>query len=279
MVNQKSSTVKRRILASVSGAAVAVIIGIYPWINIVIRFVLLNLITSILILHIAFGRMKKADLLKQVIVLYLITYFIGGLINSIYYNTNLKLQLIHMGNSVTFSNISWSFIGGVILLVIPGALLILWFFRIIQSDSRETFEVELMINQHSIGTKGFMDTGNCLYEPIFKKPVIIIENAILETLIPPECLQEYRVVKCGFENREQQPWEWNTLNNSMLRYRIIPYQSIGKPQGMMLGLILDKVLIHKGKETLCIEKVTAAICDNHLSTKDEYHVILHKELF
>lgn len=278
-VNQKSSPVVRRLLASAFGAIVAAILGIYPWINIIIRFILMNMVTSIIMLLITFGRMKKVDLLKQVIALYLITYFLGGLMNSFYYNTNFKLHLIHVGNAIDYSNISWNFLGVVILIVIPAALLILWVFRLAQSNNRDTYEVELIIHQHSLATKGFMDTGNCLYEPIFKKPVIIIENSILENLLPRECLQEYKEVKCGFENSEQHIGEYNIGNKSMLRFRIIPYQSIGKPQGMMLGLILDRVLIHRGKEILCIEKVTAAICDNRLSTKEEYHVILHKGLF
>jgi stage II sporulation protein GA (sporulation sigma-E factor processing peptidase) len=69
-----------------------------------------------------------------------------------------------------------------------------------------------------------------------------------------------------------------TMKKLLLRLRIIPYSSIGQAQGMMFGLMLDHLVIHTGKETFCCNKITAAISDNSLSPKEEYHVILHKEL-
>lgn len=278
-VNSKNSSVKRRLIASVIGAGATVLVSIFPWMNIIIRFIIMNLITSVLMLLTAFGSMKKIDLLKQVITLYLLTYFIGGLMNSIYYHTNARLQLMKLGNDLTFSNISWKFVAIIMLAAIPAVILILWVFRWYQSGIRETFDIELFYQSKSVHTKGFMDTGNCLYDPVFKKPVIIIENSLLENLLTPEYRKEYEHVKSCMEHNAAS-LDTNDYHTGMsLQLRIIPYQSIGKPQGIMFGLVLDKLLIHRGKEVLCNEKVTAAICDNHLSTKDEYHVILHKELF
>ncbi|HWT74407.1 MAG TPA: sigma-E processing peptidase SpoIIGA [Mobilitalea sp.] len=277
-VNRKNSLVRRRLLAAALGGASAVIIGIFPWMNIILRFIFMNVVTSVLMLLIAFGRMKKAELLKQVITLYLITYFIGGLMNSIYYNTNVRLQLIHLGNSIVFSNISWKFIIAIMILLFPAVLILLWMYRCYRSGIREIYDVELVYLSKTIGTKGFMDSGNCLYDPIFKKPVIIMENNLLEKLLLPELYQEYENIKNGMEGNEIAVGEQNTGSSHLLNLRVIPYQSIGKPQGMMLGLVLDKVLIHKGKETLCNEKVTAAVSDNPVSVKEDYHVILHKEL-
>ncbi len=277
-VNRKSSKNRRLIGAAATGALFAVFVSIYPWINVLLRFVLMNIIASIVMLLIAFGRMKKRELIKQMVALYLITYFAGGLLNSIYYHTNLRNHLINFGNALIFSDISWLFVIIMMLLLIPITISILWLYRWYKSTEREIYEVELFFNHQIVQTKGFMDTGNCLYDPIFKKPVMIIENSILERLVTSELLKDMNHVRLTMEGHNLDGEQCNIGGEYAHRIRFIPYQSIGKARGMMIGLILDKVLIHTDKETICNEKVTAAIGDNHLSTKDDYHVILHKEL-
>ena len=162
---------------------------------------------------------------------------------------------------------------------VPAVVLILWVFRWYQSSIRETYDIELFFQKNIVHSKGFLDTGNCLYDPIFKKPVIIVENSLLENLLTQEDRKEFEILKSSMAESATSLGQLNSNMNLVLNLRMIPYQSIGKPRGVMPGLVLDKLLIHRGKEILCSEKVTAAICDNQLSTKDEYHVILHKELF
>jgi stage II sporulation protein GA (sporulation sigma-E factor processing peptidase) len=123
-----------------------------------------------------------------------------------------------------------------------------------------------------------MDSGNCLYDPVFKKPVMVVENSLIRDLLPSGTYLEFEAARKFMEQAGPDHRPPDLSNEHVLRFRFIPYQSIGKMQGMMLGLVLDKVLIHTEKETVCNEKVTAAICDNHLSAKDDYHVLLHKEL-
>ena len=277
-VNRRESKFARRGLAAILGAFVAAIVGIFPWMNIIIRFLLMNVTASALMLLIAFGRMKKMELLKQIITFYLITYFVGGLMNSVYYHTNMRRYLITNLNHLAFSNISYTFVITVILVVIPITILLLWLFRWYQSDIRETLEIELFFADRSIRTKGLMDTGNCLYDPIFRKPVIIVEEELLQDLLSLELHNEFDTAKRFMEGEKTDTEQLEDGKGQLLPIRIIPYQSIGKVQGMMLGLVLDKVLVHNGKETRCNEKVTAAICENQLSPKNEYHAILHKEL-
>lgn len=277
LINKKSSKIRRLIIGAACGALFAVVLSVFPWINIVIRFLIMNIIASAIMILIAFGKMKKTDLLKQIIVLYLITFFVGGLINSVYYHTQFRVKLINFGNSLVLSNISWIYVIIVMLLLIPTTILLLWIRRWYRSNERETYEVELYYNDRSIHTIGLMDSGNCLYDPIFRKPVMVIENSVLEELLPPELLEDLKLAKEYMEDKELSR-QWEAGSEHAKRFRFIPYQSIGKTKGMMLGLILDKVLIHTGKETVSNERVTVAICDNLLSAREDYHVILHKKL-
>jgi stage II sporulation protein GA (sporulation sigma-E factor processing peptidase) len=99
----------------------------------------------------------------------------------------------------------------------------------------------------------------------------------MEELLTPEDLSSIEKAKQYLGSAEYDMANWDLDTNQILSLRFIPYRSIGKT-GILLGIKLDKVLINTGKETVCNEKVTAAICDNRLSTKENYHVILHKEL-
>lgn len=276
-VNRKSSNIPRLIGAAAVGGVVAVIVGIFPWMDVVIRFLLMNIAASILMILIAFGRCKPPDLFKQVVVLYLITYFVGGLINSIYYHINFKLLLMKLGNGMIFSNIPMKFVVITFLVLTPAVLLLIWLLRWYQNNSPQTFEVELVLEDRKICTRGLMDTGNCLYDPIYKRPVMVIEDSLIEKLLSTEFRKELEEAKNYVQRNDFDISKWNMESEHLLRLRFVPYRSVDKT-GMMLGLILDKVLIHTGKETICNEKVIAAICENHLSTKDNYHVILHTGL-
>jgi stage II sporulation protein GA (sporulation sigma-E factor processing peptidase) len=277
-VNRKRSNGTRLIGAAATGAFFAVLVSIFPWMHVILRFAVMNVAASVLMIYIAFGRLKITDLIKQVITLYLITYFVGGLMNSIYYNTNLRLYLLKLGNSLTWSNISWKFVIIVMILILPAVLFLLWLLRWYQSNVREIYEVELILENRSIHTKGFMDSGNCLYDPIFQRPIMVVESTLMEELLSEEFYKDFNNAKQYLEGNNLNRDHWEIGKDHELRFRFIPYQSIGKTQGMMLGLILDKILIRTGKETICNEKVTTAICDNKLSTKDDYRVILHKGL-
>jgi stage II sporulation protein GA (sporulation sigma-E factor processing peptidase) len=277
IISRKDSRMIRRISAAAIGAFTAALTGIFPWMNVIVRILILNIGAAYLMLLMAFGRMKKADLIRQLISLYLITYSIGGLINSIYYDTNARVSLIRLGNMI-YSSISWKPVIITALFLIPAVLLFRWFSRWYRGCNSETLEVELFLDGRSLVTKGLVDSGNNLYDPVFHRPVIILENRLLDELLSPEKLRNLTAVKSSIEGKNSSLEEYLPDGVELLHLRMIPYQSIGNRHGMMLGLVLDKVLIHQGVETSCNEKVTAAICDNCLSTKDEYHVILHKEL-
>lgn len=276
-VNRKNSNKLRLICAAAVGGMIAVIIGIFPWMNILVRFILMNVVGSVLMVSIAFGRLNFTDLLKQVVAFYLITYFVGGLINSIYYYTDVRLFLLNLGNGLKFSNISWKFVIITALLIMPVGILTIRFFRWYLNNAPQTLEVELIMEDRRIHTKGLVDTGNCLYDPIYKKPVMVIENSLMEKLLSTEFRKELEEAKIYVQGNDFDISQLKMESEHLLRLRFIPYQSVDKT-GMMLGLILDKVLIHTGKEIICNDKVIAAICDNRLSSKDNYHVILHTGL-
>lgn len=276
-VNRKSSNLLRMTLSASVGAVSAVFVGIFPWMNVLLKFCIIYIAASVLMISIAFGKLLWTDLIKQLIVLNLITYFVGGLMNSIYYHTNFRLYLVNLGNGVIFSNISALFVVVTAIAIVFIALLILRLLRIYKDHAPETYEVELILENRSVLSRGLMDSGNCLYDPIYKRPVMVIDNTLMNELLTTEFRKDLEEARNYMESNDYDTSQWNISTEHVLRLRFVPYRSVGK-SGMLPGIKLDKVLINTGKETICNENVTAAICDNRLSTKEEYHVILHKDL-
>ncbi len=275
-VNKKNSSKLRITLAAAAGAAFTVVLSIFPRMNTVLKFAMMYIAASLLMIIIAFGRLGIADLMKQWLVLNLITYFIGGFMNSVYYHTRLRMILINEGGNI-FSNISVVYVIIAICAVTVVALFLLWLLRLYQIHRPLVYEVELILEEHCVKTKGLMDTGNCLYDPISRKPVMVVENSLMEELLTPKARQDMEAAKSYLEGKSDEMPLWQS-DNKAFRFRFIPYRSIGKA-GMLLGIRLDKVMIYTDKESICNERVTVAICDNRLTDgKKDYHVILHKEL-
>lgn len=273
-VNKKHSSKLRMTLAAMLGAVSAVIIAVFPWMNEIYKFIIMYLLASILMIFIAFGKLSISDLIKQWIVLNLITYFVGGLMNSIYYHTKLRALFI-IGKGNVFSNISIVYVVLTIVIITIIALFVIWLLRLYQIHKPLIYDVELILQDRRVLTKGLMDTGNCLYDPFNKSPVMVIENTLMEDLLTDKIKQEMDKAK-SYLNGEIDEIPWNHEDNAF-PFSFIPYRSVGKT-GMLLTARLDKVMVFTGKESICNEKVTVAICDNRLTGNDDYHVILHKEL-
>lgn len=294
-VNRKRSNLLRLCGGAILGGLFAVLISLLPWINSGSGFIfssfyikgisiLIKIIAIPLMLIISFGKLKWTDMLKQGISLCLITYIVGGLMNSIYYDTTLRLDMLNLGNTILLSNISWTFVAIGMVIVVVLSVVLFFLMSLYRRKEKEIYEVELSLEGRNIRTKGLYDTGNCLYDPLYHKPVIVIERSVMEELLSKEYLDEFDNTKNYLKGLGGSEEMATTLEQSpvakklLLRLRIIPYSSIGKAQGMMYGLMLDQLVIHMGKETICCQRVTAAISENSLSPKEEYHVILHKEL-
>lgn len=266
-VNKKQSSVLRMSLAAALGAISAVIIALYPWMNQIFKFIIMYVFASIIMILLAFGKLSTSDIIKQWIVLNLITYFVGGLMNSIYYHTSLRALSINKGG-LMYLLITVSLITIITLFVI-------WFLRLYQVHRPLIYDVELLLNDRKIRTKGLMDTGNCLYDPIHRSPVMVIEKNMMDNLLTDKIKEEMDKAK-KYLNGEISEMPWDYADDGF-RFNFIPYRSVGK-SGMLLTIRLDKVIIYTGYESICNEKVTVAICDNKLADKSDYHVILHKEL-
>ena len=96
-----------------------------------------------------------------------------------------------------------------------------------------------------------MDTGNKLYDPIFHKPVILVDEKMIREMLAV-CKKEYPE-----------------------KLHFIPFHSVGKENGILEGLSFDQVSIKWQDKQLKFQNVIAASTKENLYKGKEYQVIFH----
>ncbi len=137
-----------------------------------------------------------------------------------------------------------------VLLFIGVAIAYLKYCR--RKDAKDVYcDVEILDKGKKVQVKALYDTGNVLQEPISGKPVSIVEKEVMEAL-------------GGLEH--------NT------NYKYIPFHSVGKENGMLIGMEVDGLKIYKKGE--CIERYCeiVALYEGQLSTDGRFRMILHQGL-
>lgn len=148
--------------------------------------VFFKLILSIIIVYISFNAQNIKQLGKDVLIFYLTSFVFGGAAYALIYVV--KPQEILMKNGLFLGTYP---LKTVILGAILAFAIILTAFKIVKTKISQKdilYDIEININNKKILTKGMIDTGNLLKEPITNTPVVILEHTLLYECIPKEIL-------------------------------------------------------------------------------------------
>jgi len=125
--------------------------------------------------------------------------------------------------------------------------------------------------------EALLDTGNQLSDPLSRAPVIVVEYDAVRTLLP-EAVQR---LLSGGDGREP---DYASLLESLrdtrwaTRFRLIPFSSLGRSHGLLLGFRPDEVEIVLGREKIRIRDVVVAVCRRKLSPEAGYRALLNPRL-
>lgn len=129
--------------------------------------------------------------------------------------------------------------------------------------------IKVIIDEKSIKTKAIIDTGNFLKEPITKTPVIVLEKNILTEIIPEKILNNLDKIIIGSEL---------DIEEFSSRIRIIPFKSLGKENGILLGFKADKIIIEMEENTITTSNIIIGIYDGCLNKFGKYHGLVGMEI-
>ena len=179
LLKRKTSTI-RIILSSLLGGISSLLL--FSNIN----KILLEVISIILMVLIAFGYNKIRYIIKNIIYVYLLSTLLGGII----YLFNIKVS-----NNV--------FLTYLIIIIISIEVLILYIKEIkkMKNIYNNYYKVDIYFkDKEKISVIGFVDTGNNLYDPYKKRPIIILSKKYIRDdnyiLVPYYTTNGEGLLKC-----------------------------------------------------------------------------------
>ena len=251
---------------SAIGAVYTILIYIMPN-KITLSFVL-KIILSVVMIYLTFLPANFKELLKMIVFFYLTSFVFGGAALGAIYMINAGKITIQNGILIGKYTILTIFAG-----VIVAFFIILSAFKFVKtkfSKSDLLCNIKIKINQNEIKTKAMLDTGNLLKEPITNIPVVVIEHKLLYQTIPHEILDNIEQILGGDLNNIPE----EIKNEYISKLKVIPFTSLGKQNGMLLGLKADGVEVETTDNVKNIDKVIIGIYNKKISKNEKYRALL-----
>lgn len=255
----------RIFFASILGAMYSVVsyVGILK----LYQSIILKILLSVLIIYVAFNPQNLKKMWKSLVIFYLTSFVFGGVAFALIYV--IKPQDILMKNGMFLGTYP---LKTILLGAIISFLVVLVAFKIVKGkfSKKDMFcNIEIKINNKTIKAMAMIDTGNCLKEPITNIPVIVIEHTLLYECIPKEILNNLdNIIGGDFEGIPQEIKE-----KYISKFKLIPYSSLGKQNGMLLGIKSEYIRIvteEKERET----KAIIGIYNKSLTKRGEYRALI-----
>jgi stage II sporulation protein GA (sporulation sigma-E factor processing peptidase) len=233
-------------------------------------------ICSILMILSVFGYKRWSYFFKGLMTLYLATFLLGGaLIGAHYfiqYDSRLTTNVILSSAQGFGDPISWLFV----LLGFP----IAWHFsktniesfEMVKIQYEQIVDVNVSINGDVLVFKGLVDSGNQLYDPLSKMPVMFVSiKQQFERVSEPirTLANDGEAVIMG--SREI-PVEWQN------RLRVVPYSVVGQERQLIAAIKPDQIAISKDDDVYMCEKGLVSFTMQQLSADNAFECIVHPKM-
>ncbi|MEA4925626.1 MAG: sigma-E processing peptidase SpoIIGA [Syntrophomonadaceae bacterium] len=249
--------------------AVAVLGGIYGvlyllpqmsfWFNLPIK-----ILFSLIIIILAFPPKGWKEFKTNLINFYAVSFCMAG--------ATIAVSCFQGGASREIDFYYWCLLGGIGCALFVGSYAGKYLARKI-IPALLKYRVELHFGKKSCMGEGFLDTGNSLRDPLTRRPVVVAEYDLVRECFPDDC-------KAVLDNCEDENEVFQGLSNSSWanRLRLIPYQSIGQKNGLMVGFRCDEVVVDPGKINLLYKNLVVAIYQHRLGLADGYQLLIPSEI-
>ncbi|MDO5556465.1 MAG: sigma-E processing peptidase SpoIIGA [Clostridia bacterium] len=255
----------RTIISSTIGATYAVVV--YMSLLKMYSNIFLKIMLSISMVYIAFNSKNIKVFLKQVTIFYLTSFTFGGVAFALLYFISPQNILMERGVLIGTYPIKIVLAGGII-----GFIIITSSFKNIKGKltKKDMFcSMKININNKDIYVKAIIDTGNFLKDPITKLPVVVIQKEVLVNVIPNYILDNLdRIINGDNIN----------LGEYISKIRIIPFSSLGKENGILLGVKVDEILIEREDKIINIDTAIIGIYNGILNRSGKYESLIGLEL-
>lgn len=280
LVTSKFSKIKTSNFRILSGALLGVlyliVMLLLPEVKAYTTF-LSKMLLSIMMVAVAFNFKKISVFLRTLATFYAATFLFAGAGFALMF-FNRDLLIIRNGVMITpmsLINTTWF----ELLLAFAVTLIILrvvWDF--IQARFlREKLLVRLSIvfDKKMIALYALVDTGNSLHDPLSNLPVVVVEFSAIKELLPDDIRN---IFESDYE--DDLPSITSTISASswFSRFRLIPFTSLGKENGMLIGFRPDYIEIVNEDEKKDVRDVIVGIYNRALSRNEQYRALMNPKL-
>ena len=205
------------------------------------NYIYLNLISKIILsitmIYIAFTPKNIKMLFKYIIIFYLTSFVFGGCAFFLLYYIKPQEILYKNGFLTGTYPIKIAFLGAIVGLAILSIAFKLIKNRLSKNDMFCNIEINYKGNKTEI--HAMIDTGNLLKDPITRIPVIVVEKEKLKNIIESNILEKLDEVLYGTSDKVVDEIGEDYIS----RFRLIPFSSLGKQNGMLIGFKPDEVTV------------------------------------
>lgn len=266
-----------RIGASAFIGATYVIFMLFPALSFLFTMGI-KFLFSLLMIVTAFGFGSLQRFLRHLGIFYLINFAAAGAVFGFYY---FLLSGSEVLNGILYSHtggIPFGLNAGMLIFVLPlGFWLFMRIFRTVKQKEnllQYMAEVQVKIGDFLYSCSGLVDTGNQLYDPLTKTPVMVIEALEWKEFIPEDWMKRIkeaetdRILSAMGENE----FIWQD------RLRLVPYRGVNRGTQFMLAIKPDQVTVSYNDKQVETQKVLIGLDGGTLSPDGSYHAIIHPML-
>ena len=268
VINKVEIKLIRILLSSILGSIYAVV----AYTNILSNStgVIIKILLSVAMIYIAFKPEGFKRFIKQLLIFYLATFTFGGVAFALLYFVKPGELLIENGIYIGTYPIKIALLGGIV-----GFVIITIAFNLIKGklSKNDMFcNISIYIDSKRKNMISMIDTGNLLKEPITGMPVIIVEKEELKDIIPMEILKNVNKIINGDID------DIKNIEQYISKFRVIPFNSLGKQNGLLLGIKADKIIVDYDENKIEHNNIIIGVYEKKLCKNDSYKALIGLDL-
>lgn len=231
---------------------------------------------SFIIIWVGFGGKNIKRFMHIWLIFYFVTFVIGGGLTAVHFMfSNPNYLTVHslLAWTTGFGDpVSWLFV----IIGFP----IVWLFTRKTMDKQsltnyrhqQQFKVMINVIDKQIITTGYLDSANHLVDPISKKPVIIVDQTVIDQLFSEKEINQLK--------HAQESLDLMLLEKRLVNYvHFVPYQGLSAGQGLILVVKINQLLLFDQDKMYTCSKVLIGLQFKQLTPDDTYHCLLNPQIF
>lgn len=229
---------------------------------------------SLIMIAVAFTPEKALSFFKTLVIFYISTFIFAGAAFALMY-FNHTGGFVRNGIVYVFWQSKWTVL---LLSIVMVGIIVKIFWELVQYKfikDRLLLPLRIAFESKIIAMAALVDTGNSLHDPLTNTPVVVAEFKAIKDILPDE------IQRIFLESKENDLVSvTDIVSNSgwLSRFRLIPFTSIGKENGMLIGFKPDYIEIGEEQEKRGVENVIICIYNRSLSKNERYKALLSPEL-